>query len=755
VPDGLALASLALAALVFFWPLSLGLGWIPRGGGDLVSFLWPTYSYAAQSLHAGRLPLWNQTLYSGAPFAADNQSGLFYPINLIVFLLWPALPYVAVEWLVVLHVWLAGAGMYLMMRVLLPPAAARSRRLLPPLLAALAYMFSDAFVTHIGNLNIIAVAAWLPFALAALHLALTRGSAGWAATTGLALGVAALAGHAQLTLMVGGALGLYALWQAGWHVFERLRSGAGPAAALSRAGPPLALAALAFVVALGVSAVGIIPAAQMAGYTGRARLDYAAAAEFSLPWQGLAGLFSPLVFGRGAADFWGPWARVELGYAGALTLWLAALAPWRRTRGLTLFLAALGLFGLLVALGQNTPVHYWLYRLVPGFSQLRVPARFILLTGFSLAALAGFGLARLFELPRRRLALTAAGVAAVGGLVALIAFLSTPGHETHVASLALGLAVLAGLLAAGLALALFTPRTVALGGLLALAALDLIGQGAWVEVERNDPTLGYDHPAVLAYLQGQPGPTRIDSAAAAWAPDAAARFGLEDIGGISNPLSLAAYETYAMAVGARGTPLYNFLNAQFVLADKGHPPGDSSLVPVFDADPTLDIYLNTGAQPRIQLLYSAQVVSGGAAAFGALHAAGFDPAAAVILDGSGPARAPAPLDGSGAKAAGKRNLFYTAYAPEGYTVVAQTPAPAYLVFSEVWYPGWRAWIDGVEVPIYQADLAFRAVYLAAGQHTVSMRFDPLIFKLGLSLTLATLALLAVWAVLRARRLWRR
>ena len=51
---------------------------------------------------------WNPALYSGAPLAADNQSGLFYPINLVVFSLWPALPYAALEWLVVLHVWLAG-----------------------------------------------------------------------------------------------------------------------------------------------------------------------------------------------------------------------------------------------------------------------------------------------------------------------------------------------------------------------------------------------------------------------------------------------------------------------------------------------------------------------------------------------------------------------------------------------------------------------------------------------------------------------
>jgi hypothetical protein len=752
VPDGLALAGLALAALIFYWPLSLGLGWIPRGGGDLVSFLWPTYSYAAQSLRAGRVPLWNPSLYSGAPFAADNQSGVFYPINLIFFLLWPGLPYTAVEWLVVLHVWLAGAGMYLMMRALLPPAKTITPRMAPALFAAAAYMFSDVFVTHVGNLNIVAVSAWLPFAFAALHLAFSRASAGWAAVAGVILGVAALAGHAQMTLIVAAALGLYALWHAAWRLAERPAASSPAGHRLRRALGPLALAAVAFVVALGLSALATLPAAQVAAYTGRARLDYAAAAEYSLPWSGLAGLFSPLVFGRGAAAFWGPWARVELGYAGALTLFLAALAPWKRAGGLTLFLAGLALFGLLVALGQNTPLHYLLYRLVPGFAQLRVPARFILLTDFGLAALAGFGLARLGDMPRPRVVITGLAVLALGVLIVLAAFVSAPGHETHAASLLFGLGTMSGLLLTGLALALAAPRPAALAGLLALAAIDLIGQGAWVEVERNDPTLGYNHPAVLAFLRAQAGPARIEGAAGAWAPDAAARLGLEDIGGIYNPLSLAAYQTYVGAVGARGTPLYNFLSAQFVLADKGRPPGDSSLVPVLDADPALDVYLNTNAQPRIHLVYQSRIVDGGAAAFGAIHAPGFDPADSVVLDASGVSPAPVALDDTGAQTSGERNLFYTVYSPEGFAVVAQTPASAYLVFSEVWYPGWRAWIDGVEVPVYQADLAFRAVFLpTAGQHTVTMRFEPLTWKLGLSITLATVVLLAGWTTAGAAR----
>ena len=71
---------LALAAVGFFWQVILTPNaWIPAGGGDLAPFLYPNYRFAAEYLHQGIIPLWNPYLYSGTPFAADIQSGLFIP----------------------------------------------------------------------------------------------------------------------------------------------------------------------------------------------------------------------------------------------------------------------------------------------------------------------------------------------------------------------------------------------------------------------------------------------------------------------------------------------------------------------------------------------------------------------------------------------------------------------------------------------------------------------------------------------------
>lgn len=797
--DAAALAALAALVLTFFWPAVIGRAWIPRGGGDLVSFLWPTYAFAARTLRGGHIPLWNPHLYSGAPFAADNQSGLFYPINLLVFFLAPLSSYRTMEWLVFLHFWLAGAAMYAALRM---EGASR-----PAALAgAIAFMFSDVFVTHVGNLNIVAVSAYLPLVFALLRRGLARRSAGWCAGAGLTLGIAALAGHAQMTLILITAMGLCAAWE--WlraAKRQRLRI--------------VGLFALTMLMALAVSAVAVIPALELTQYTARARLDYAEASRYSLPPAGLVGLLSPLVFGRGPAGFWGPWERVETGYVGVLSVLLAGvsvLPPYGFRRGIVAggdattyggrrpdVRGSLGLLffaGLLIALGQYAPFHYWLYRLVPGFAQLRVPARFILLSDFALAYLAGLGLHRLSTeaFSRGRLLALAGAFACLGTLALPVAYFAVtramPDADTpaHRAGLIWGMVLYASVLAFGTLLLdriavgrrnrplesdesrvnpaaggtesassrlppvstgeLIPRRTrlpPALAGksipLLAVTgviAADLFFAGANVEMEVNDPTLGFSLPLAAGFLRSQPGPTRIDVATGRWQPDAAAMLGLDDIGGISNPLALARYDAYYWSLGHRGSPQYDFLGAQFVVADKGSPPADATFVPVYDADPNVDIYLNTNAMPRVNLIYRSRLVEGGDAAFDLVHLPNFDPASEVVIE-NGPALPEA-------KADGERHIYYLEYGAQRLVIQARTFATAYLVFAEAWYPGWRATVDGRSVPIYRANYAFRAVYLKAGEHRVEMVFDPLSWKIGAAITALTIVGLAVWARQTAR-----
>jgi hypothetical protein len=738
--DGLALAFLALLAVLFFWPVFFAGQWIPRGGGDLVSFLWPQYSFAGETIRNGSIPLWNPQLYSGAPFLADNQSGILYPINLLAFLIFPKLSYQVMEGLSIFHIWLAGAAMYVALRVwpTLTPTPSPHRRgritSAAALLGAIAFMFNDVLITHIGNLNLIAVAAWLPLILALYARGLSERRVIWIVGSGVVFAIALLAGHAQMTAITLVGMMAVAVWQIIVAPQGRARV--------------IGLALLTPLIAFGLTAAQLLPSLEMTRYSLRAELSYEEATAYSLPPAALASTFSPLLYGRGAADFWGPWERVETLYVGVVPLLLAGLAFRRKWRDAAWFFLALGVLGAVIALGKFTPF-YSLIHSLPVLGGLRVPARFILLTNFSLAALAAIGLQRFmtesFSLKR---VLGWGGAIMIGGTLTLIVAYQSMGAFDHGNNLAssfsflLIAAIALGIMALRLKSALSIQHSALL--LISLLSLELVLLGSGVEIDRNDPTLGYQHQAVVDYLKRDGDVFRIENAAQTWQPDAALMYGLNDIGGIFNPLGLASYATYIGGMGDRGSPLYNFLGTKYVLANKDQPPGDTSFVPVFNGDPQIDVYLNTKALPRAQLIDRVQIVRSGEEAWQAIHAAEFDPRREVVVENGISLEPPALIDAA-------RNLAFTRYSNERVELSVLTPITSYVVMSDVYYPGWTATIDDQPTTLYPANFAFRAVLVPPGEHRVAFTFEPVMWRVGMMISAVTLGGLIGWGVIAWRR----
>ncbi len=743
--DIACLALLALAVLAFFWPLLLAGQWIPHGGGDLVSFLWPMHRFAARSLRAGMIPLWNPHLYSGAPFAADNQTGLFYPLNLLTFLLFGEPSYAVMEALVVFHIWLAGANTYALMRGLglCRPAA---------LLGGLAFALSDLFLTHIGNLNLNATVAWLPLLLLLTHRALTRKSVNWAAGAGAVLAVAALAGHAQMLLFLALTLVLYLFYRL---VIDRPF---GSVQDWRRALHTLGLMALIVAVGVGGAALMLLPAYEMAEHTGRGHLPYEEATRYSLPPRALIGLLAPGFYGRGATGFWGSWKRVEVGYVGVATLVLAAVGvvAWRSrtvahgvatdTRFPTGFFVLLAPLGFLLAMGCYTPLYGLLYRYMPTFDQVRVPARLIVLADLGLAALAAYGLDHLLRGAGKRCATWVGSGGLIVGVILLAVGLpqaQTAPPPERISSAMTSVIIAAALLGISSALIWLVRRWKWSGWLFPLLlAVDLIGLGSTVEIEPNDPTLGFRHADVIAFLQQDSAFFRIEGNAGAWQPDAALVHGLYDIGGLYNPLGLAPYQAYRWAMGERGGPRYNLLGVKYVLADKDKPPGDERLVPVYIENPEIDVYLNTAALPRALLVYRSQIVPDHAAAWQAIHTPEFDPTETVVLEQGDPLTSD--------PGNGERHISFVRYGLNEIELTVHTPVSGYLVLSDVYYPGWQTLVDGVPVEVLRADYILRAILLSPGEHTIQMTFAPWTWRVGLAMSLITWLGLALWT---ARRKW--
>ena len=767
------MALLLLAALGFFWRVLLsGEAWKPAGGGDLVSFLFPTYRFAAARLSAGDLPLWNPHLYGGAPFLADMQSGLFYPPNLLLFLLAPGFGYEVMQWLAAGHVFLAGVTMYLCLRYLAP---GRGLRVPAALAGALAYMFSGIFVVHFGNLNLIAVAAWLPLVFLLFWRAVVGRSLGLAAGAGVALGLSTLAGHLQVTLMIGLALGLAATVGVIQEADQR-----GPARNLSwrdgrrwaPAWPVLALAVTA-AVALGLAALVLLPAFQYAGLSPRAALPYRDAARYSLVPALLGELLVPALFSsREPALYWGVWDRVAAGYVGLLPLILAGLALLLRRGRRIALLAALGVAAFLLALGSESVFHGWAYGLLPGFRQIRAPARFVLLLDFALAGLAALGLdcllrpldrrsRRAFDGAWRGLLWLGGASAVVGGAWAYLMVYQAQDRDPtlfwRVSAATSG--VILALVLLGASLAWLGARRAgrlrrrALAWLaVGLVFVDLASLGAYVDLGFEPPTAGYDHFAVVEFLHQDPDFYRIDSrtdVAGAWQPDLALLAGLDDVGGVDNPLVVADVERYWDGLGGRSTALYDFLGVKYVVAGKDTVLDWEKFSPAYDGDPEVNVYRNERALPRALVVFQILPAADQATAWDLIHQPDFDPASTVVLEGVSPAAGEGQVLGDLPPAPGGARV--ARYGSDSLEIEVESPAAGYLVLSDPYYPGWQAKVDGEPVEILRANYAFRAVPVPAGTHRVSMVFRPVTWRAGLAITLGMVVVLVVGAVVAWRR----
>jgi hypothetical protein len=153
------------------------------------------------------------------------------------------------------------------------------------------------------------------------------------------------------------------------------------------------------------------------------------------------------------------------------------------------------------------------------------------------------------------------------------------------------------------------------------------------------------------------------------------------------------------------------------------------------------IYENLDNLPRAFVVHRARVLDD-EAAIAAMKDPPFRPENEVILASSFIPPKACPEQGrrvGGERGgAGKDEVELLSYEPERIVISADLAVDGYLVLTDAYYPGWRALTDGLETPIYRADLFFRAVYLPAGQHRVEFIYDPRSFKLGAAISLTML-----------------
>jgi len=479
-------------------------------------------------------------------------------------------------------------------------------------------------------------------------------------------------------------------------------------------------------------------------------------------------------------------------FGGVLTVVLAAAAVIYKPTAERVAIAVFGALCLLVVVG--TPGLFDLVTAVPPFSSGH-NTRLAILFMLCLALLAGWGLDELAERRPRRFVifgLLAAMVFAVGwvlggGKASLaqlgpaakigLAFGTPPAlGEPDYADIIRLASLLAFLAVAGTGLALLVLRGRGRLGASAFAAavvtlcvIDLfrIGVGFNPAIERSvaeQPATG-----AVRYLEGRRPARFVGAGKLRQIPQniVAMRFGLYEARGYDLPVERRYDRLWRREVSpeypSQVGPFPGFIPLSVPRFDERRlrtlsllgvgdvlvPPTDPPLrVPGLrtayrGADAT--VYANEGVLPRTWVVGAQEEVDSEDEALDAVTDPGFDPRSEAVVE-----RAVEGL-AQEAVAAPPGNSRIETYGPERVVLRASTQARSLLVLSDLHYPGWKARLDGRDVPIERVNYLMRGIALPAGDHRVEFRYEPLSWRIGWIVSLLGLLTLSVILLLAFRR----
>jgi len=740
----------------------------------LLGFFMPEKHGLAKLLRAGFLPTWLDNQYGGEPFIANIQHAVLYPGNLPFWLLPTS---TALEVVVALHVALAGIGMWAYCRLGL-----RTGRW-AAVMGALAFGFGAVTLHHINLMNQLQVIAWMPLVLLFGHLALERARLRFVLLTGVMVGLQFLAGHPEEWLYTQLALAAYGL---AWTL-----------AAAPRAWPRRAVAAAlrlggAMVAFVLLFAWQLLPTLLLQRYGWRTGPTFDE--QYELPAR--------LAFNALLPDFGNVLFGENVAFIGLVALVLAGLGIWagpRRLGWVRAWVLALSLLGIVMALGDQTPLYRLAAENIGVVNELRVPSRWLLLFSFPMAAAAAIGTDVLLDADvgdlRRRVLQGLGGLAAVGlvlGFALVVGGYSDWADSRRYWALAAVVGAVAWL-AAGFRR---VPRAAVALLLLGVTAFELQQARPAAEYHQLVPNVVYDQPGPvmerlgrergryvsIAWDRADTRDQRLSVAMPAgynprmrrlyleaWPRRLAARpaweyaTNAETISGRDGGLlPLRDYnEFFAAAVNSKGRltagvtveapsvwgwPALDLLGVRWFVT-VGLPPDQIRVMErhgfrIVERDAWFLLW-ERQAPPLARMQYDVDVVPDAGERVARLRA-GYPLLERAIVE--------RPVEGL-ARPSAPPQVQVQEREQTRVRVSVRGDADGLLVLADPWYPQWRVRVDGRPAELLRADHAFRGVRVPAGSHEVVFSYEDRAMRLGVGLALATgLALAGAWAWRQRRAL---
>jgi hypothetical protein len=637
-----------------------------------------------------RWPLWDPSCDAGSPAHANPLTSYLSPLH------WPFLVLPldrAANLVLLLNVILAGLAMHVWAR----------RRLEDPyaaLFCGVAYMLSYRYLALIdaGWLPTITMYAYFPLLLWAAERLIDKRSPGRVAVFSVLLALSIMQGSAQSLYYAVLSLGLFVVW--------RLR--ALPNESRSRVALAFVLAGAAAVL---LAAPDLLPRAQFAALSTRTNFNYPFFLGDPPGWSALTTFLDPRDAGGTRFEYWEN--NFYFGFfLYPLALW-ACLKEWRKSRVL------LASFVAVILLCFDSPVLRFLFEYFPGFALFRRSTRLLQIAQFCAVALAGIGAKRLLDSAgrNRRPALAA--------VLCLLPVLDS------------GIRMIPRLTVLPLSQAFPEP---AFGDMLRRGS----GSGRVAAIGRTsipygtasyygiDMINGYEPLNLRHYLEyfsvlqnGDPALT--PRSPVVWA----------DLRTIAKPEMLRALD--AEYVVANGPVPLETIGYRFVARRDD--------VPVFDFYRGLvrkSVYLWQDERPLGAAYFarSLSYVGDEAASLAAVAASTSALDAHVFARAGEDARPGAGFAGGTARLTRRGENVY------GYELDSR--GDNFLILSQVWYPGWRARLDGRDAALSRVNHALIGLAVPPGRHVLELEMTSPALAAGL--VLFCLGAAALGALFRAPRL---
>ena len=783
--DKILFPSNFLAQFYSPWVTTKFTGWdagIPHKpiGTDQIRFFYPALTFTTKALAKHDFPLWNPYIFAGNAHAADVQSAVWYPLNLLYFFVSQL---TAWQLLVVLQSILSFWFMYLYVRLL-------TANPLASWVSAIAFGLSGFYVAWSSeNMSVGHAGLWLPLVLLSIENFYRSRLFRYIVIGALALTASLLAGFFQVTVYLYMLVAIYVL---GKYL---------QAKKVSRS--TLGILVFMMIIPIGLSAIAFVPSLEAYTLSPRSTSNVSYLFHtYLLPITHLVQSLSPDIFGSpGSYNYFGRGFYHETVLFIGLVPMLFALFAIHKYRA-----NWYAKFFLWVSVGSyfltlDNPITRGIFQLpIPLFSTF-LPSRILYIATFSLSVLAGLG----FDAWQKDKKVYPAWiVGSVAGLLALsvgygVAIMKLSDnavlHAINIYTLQQaaiesrhGVVMLRNaLLSLGILFGFFVfTRRVVPKGIATISIIVIILVSQFYTLQKytvlGEREFLYPSHPVIEYLHDKQDTSRFVSFGSRMLGNISTQFALFSPEGL-DPMYIRRYGELVYAAMHNGKFEKNIprIEVEFSSMNDAEHMSDNAFrlrlmnllgvknVAYFENEPrekimrlaerfpkeifiprwqngNWHIFENANVLPRVMLLHEYVIEQNPQKILDKLFDPKLNLGNTVVLE-----EEPIGFHRGTAKVSSVPTVAIKQYGASRVEVVTDSVQDEILFLSDSYHPGWHVYVDGRKVKLLRANYAFRAVVVPRGAHKVVFEYKPASLSLGYAITKGSIAvLILVWV---AYALW--